>query len=86
MVMTVNMHEAKTNFSKLAKLVEQGEEVLIARDGKVFMKLVAAAEELKVPRDLSKLRGLASGIETQEEWDALDKEILDAIVYSDDDF
>jgi antitoxin (DNA-binding transcriptional repressor) of toxin-antitoxin stability system len=80
------MHEAKTNFSKLAKLVEQGEEVLIARDGKVFMKLVAAAEELKEPRDLSKLRGLASGIETQEEWDALDKEILDAIVYSDDDF
>uniref|UniRef100_UPI0040488068 type II toxin-antitoxin system Phd/YefM family antitoxin n=1 Tax=Aquiluna sp. TaxID=2053504 RepID=UPI0040488068 len=86
MVMTVNMHEAKTNFSKLAKLVEQGEEVLIARDGKVFMKLVAAAEELKEPRDLSKLRGLASGLETQEEWDALDKEILDAIVYSDDDF
>lgn len=86
MAMTVNMHEAKTNFSKLAKLVEQGEEVLIARDGQVIMKLVAAAEELKVPRDLSKLRGLASGIETQEEWDALDKEILDAIVYSDDDF
>jgi antitoxin (DNA-binding transcriptional repressor) of toxin-antitoxin stability system len=86
MVMTVNMHEAKTNFSKLAKLVEQGEEVLIARDGKVFMKLVAAAEELKEPRDLSKLRGLASGLETQEEWDALDKEMLDAIVYSDDDF
>lgn len=86
MAMTVNMHEAKTNFSKLAKLVEQGEVVLIARDGQVIMKLVAAAEELKVPRDLSKLRGLASGIETQEEWDALDKEILDAIVYSDDDF
>jgi antitoxin (DNA-binding transcriptional repressor) of toxin-antitoxin stability system len=86
MAMTVNMHEAKTNFSKLAKLVEQGEEVLIARDGKVFMKLVAAAEELKEPRDLSKLRGLASGLETQEEWDALDKEMLDAIVYSDDDF
>lgn len=86
MVMTVNMHEAKTNFSKLAKLVEQGEEVLIARDGQVIMKLVAAATELAVPRDLSKLRGLASGIETQEEWDALDQEILDAIVYSEDDF
>ena len=86
MVMTVNMHEAKTTFSKLAKLVEQGEEVLIARDGKVIMKLVAAADELKEPRDLSKLRGLASGLETQDEWDALDKEILDAIVYSDDDF
>jgi len=33
MAMTVNMHEAKTNFSKLAKLVEQGEEVVIARNG-----------------------------------------------------
>jgi antitoxin (DNA-binding transcriptional repressor) of toxin-antitoxin stability system len=86
MVMTVNMHEAKTNFSKLAKLVEQGEEVLIARDGQVIMKLVGATAELKVPRDLSKLHGLCSGLETQEEWDALDKEILDAIVYSDDDF
>jgi antitoxin (DNA-binding transcriptional repressor) of toxin-antitoxin stability system len=84
MVMTVNMHEAKTNFSKLAKLVEQGEEVLIARDGRVFMKLVAAAEELKEPRDLSTLRGLASGIETQEEWEALDEELLALIQVNDD--
>lgn len=86
MVKQINMHEAKTNFSKLAKLVESGEEVLIARDGNVIMKLVGATPFLTQPRDLSKLEGLMSGISTQEEWDAIDKEILDSIEYSDDDF
>ena len=51
MVKQVNMHEAKTNFSKLAQRVEAGEEVLIARDGKVIMKLSKFEEELSVPRD-----------------------------------
>lgn len=36
----VNMHEAKTQFSKLAELVESGEDVVIARSGKPIMKLV----------------------------------------------
>lgn len=36
----VNMHEAKTHFSKLAEAVEAGEEVIIARSGKPVMKLV----------------------------------------------
>lgn len=35
------MHEAKTNFSRLAESVEAGEEVIIARAGKPFMKLVS---------------------------------------------
>jgi antitoxin (DNA-binding transcriptional repressor) of toxin-antitoxin stability system len=39
MVKQMNMHEAKTNFSKLAQQVEAGEEVLIARDEKVIMRL-----------------------------------------------
>ena len=86
MVKQINMHEAKTNFSKLAKLVEGGEEVLIARDGNVIMKLVGTAPLLDEPRDLSKLEGLMSGISTPEEWEAIDKEILDSIEYSDDDF
>jgi prevent-host-death family protein len=86
MAMTVNMHQAKTNFSKLAKLVEQGEEVVIARNGTAIMKLVSVDTELVAPRDLSKLAGLVSGLETQQEWDELDLEILESIVYSDDDF
>ena len=40
MAKQVNMHEAKTHFSKLAEAVEAGEEVIIARAGKPVMKLV----------------------------------------------
>ncbi len=36
----VNMHEAKTNFSKLVELALQGEEVIIVRNGKLLVKLV----------------------------------------------
>ena len=36
----VNMHEAKTNFSKLVERALQGEEIVIARSGKPLLKLV----------------------------------------------
>lgn len=36
----VNMHEAKTNFSKLVERALQGEEIVIARSGKPLVKLV----------------------------------------------
>jgi len=36
----VNIHDAKTHFSKLAEAVESGEEIIIARSGKPVMKLV----------------------------------------------
>jgi antitoxin (DNA-binding transcriptional repressor) of toxin-antitoxin stability system len=80
MVRTVNMHDAKTNFSKLAKLVEQGEEVRIARDGQVIMKLVKFVEELETPRDFSSLRGLSTPV-TDAQWEAMDQEFLDTIEY-----
>ena len=83
MVMTVNMHEAKTQFSKLAKLVEQGEQVFIARNGKVIMKLVPLQPgERTEPRDFSKLKGLI-GYVSDEDWEAMDKAFLDSIEYSD---
>jgi prevent-host-death family protein len=37
----VNMHEAKTHFSKLIARVEAGEEIVIARDGQPVARLVA---------------------------------------------
>ena len=42
--MIVNIHEAKTNLSKLIKAVENGEDVTIARDGKPVVKLVPALQ------------------------------------------
>jgi prevent-host-death family protein len=40
-MITVNIHEAKTQFSKLVARVEAGEEVVIARDGTPVARLVA---------------------------------------------
>ena len=40
-VKTVNIHEAKTNLSKLLELVEQGEPFIIARAGKPVAKVEA---------------------------------------------
>jgi prevent-host-death family protein len=37
---TINIHEAKTQFSKLIEAVIQGEEIVIARAGKPAAKLV----------------------------------------------
>ena len=44
MTRQVNIHEAKTHFSKLAEAVESGEEIIIARSGKPVMKLVRYEE------------------------------------------
>jgi prevent-host-death family protein len=38
---TVNIHEAKTHFSKLVAKVEAGEEIIIARDGRPVARLTA---------------------------------------------
>lgn len=37
---TVNMHEAKTNFSRLVEAAVQGEAVTIAKAGRPMVKLV----------------------------------------------
>ena len=41
----VNMHEAKTNLSKLVDKALQGEEVILARSGKALVRLVPLEEE-----------------------------------------
>ena len=70
---TVNIHEAKTQFSKLIARVEAGEEVIIARDGTPVARLLAVRRQhpKRVPgRD----RGLYSA---PEDFDApLPEEIL----------
>lgn len=42
--MQVNIHEAKTNFSRLIEAVERGEEVIIARRGEPVARLVPCAK------------------------------------------
>ena len=87
--MQVNMHEAKAQLSKLAKLAWQGEEVIIAKSGKPFLKLVpyeepaapepepeAAPEpEKRERRPLGLLKGQ---IWMAPDFDETDEEIIEA--------
>jgi prevent-host-death family protein len=52
---TVNIHEAKTNLSKLLEMVEGGEPFIIARAGKPVAKVSAYSE--KEPQRIGFLKG-----------------------------
>lgn len=73
--MQVNIHEAKTQFSKLILSVERGEEVIIARYGQPVAKLVPYSQP-SVPRT----PGSAEGRFTvpPEFFEPLPEDILDA--------
>ncbi len=52
----VNVHEAKTNLSRLLAKVEAGEEVIIARNGKPVARLVSIQKRGK--RQFGSMKGL----------------------------
>ena len=52
----VNMHEAKTQLSKLVQRAEEGEQIFIARNGKAVAKLVKVGSS-SAPRPLGLMRG-----------------------------
>ncbi len=52
----VNIHDARSRFSQLIAKVESGEEILIARRGKVVARIVACADSPQ-PRQLGWARG-----------------------------
>lgn len=52
----VNIHQAKTNLSKLIEKTSRGEEVIIAKAGKPVAKLVPHKEKLK-PRKFGLWKG-----------------------------
>lgn len=67
----VNVHEAKTQLSRLLQEVEDGEEIVIARNGEPVAKLVRHESERK-PRE----PGWAEGrIEILEGFDEYDEQI-----------
>jgi prevent-host-death family protein len=57
MTVTVNVHDAKTQLSRLLAAVESGEEVVIARRGKPVAKLVKYRSSGRAPLGFLKLPG-----------------------------
>jgi prevent-host-death family protein len=71
---TVNIHEAKTHFSRLVERAERGEEIIIARSGRPVARLVPL-EGVEKPRVFGRMRGK---IRIADDFDApLPDEILD---------
>jgi prevent-host-death family protein len=55
MIKVVKLHEAKTNFSRLIGLVEQGEEIIVQRGNVPVARLVPFGSRL--PRKAGALKG-----------------------------
>lgn len=66
----VNIHEAKTNFSKLLARVNSGEEIIIARSGDPCARLVPFKKERK------RIPGIAKGKVTDAFFEPLPDEEL----------
>lgn len=52
--MQVNVHQAKTQLSRLLELVEEGERVIIARDGEPVAEMVPARRKAGFPFDAAR--------------------------------
>lgn len=53
----VNMHEAKTNLSKLVQRAAAGEEIILAKAGEPVAKIVAYTAPPKKPRVPGSMKG-----------------------------
>ena len=73
--MKVNMHEAKSQLSRLGKLAWEGEEIVIARAGEPWLHLTPYRERLEE----RKPGGLEGRIRMSPDFEDEDEELIDAI-------
>ena len=71
MAKIVNIHEAKTQFSKLIARVQRGEEVVIGKAGKPVAKLVTVVD----PERASSFGSLQGQIRIADDFDSVDTQI-----------
>lgn len=76
---SVNMHEAKTHFSKLVARVQQGESVLIAKAGRAVARIVPVEPEQK--SRLPRLGFLQGQGHVPLDWKELGREELEEDFY-----
>ncbi|MGU3434978.1 type II toxin-antitoxin system Phd/YefM family antitoxin [Actinomycetes bacterium M1A6_2h] len=73
--MQVNMHEAKTNLSRLVEQVEAGDEVIIARSGKPVAKLVRIEHDAAQ----SRIGFMVGALEVPDDFDTLGQPEIDEL-------
>ncbi len=70
--MKVNMHEAKSQLSRLARRAWQGEEVVICKSGRPWLRLIPYEEKLERRQP----GGLEGQIRIGPDFDTEDEEII----------
>ena len=53
----INIHQAKTQLSKLVEEAAEGEEIIIAKAGKPMARLISLENTIKAPRKPGGLKG-----------------------------
>lgn len=79
-ILTVNIHEAKTQLSKLVDRASKGESFIIAKAGKPMVKVVPI-EAQKKPKRFGFLKGK---IHLPDNFDQMDQEIA-RLLYGEDE-
>ena len=74
-MLKVNMHEAKSQLSRLGKLAWEGEEVVIAKAGEPYLRLEPYRDRLEERQ----LGGLEGEIWLSPDFDDPDEELMDLI-------
>jgi prevent-host-death family protein len=77
-MVTVKIHEAKTNLSKLIARVEAGEEIVIARDDKPVVRMMAVEAPAKKKRVPGVMKDIWPAIPDEFFFDPLPEEELAA--------
>lgn len=72
--MKVNMHEAKSQLSRLARRAWQGEDIVICKSGQPWLRLIPYRERLERRQP----GGLEGQIRIEADFDAADEEIIAA--------
>ncbi|MYF91056.1 MAG: type II toxin-antitoxin system prevent-host-death family antitoxin [Gemmatimonadetes bacterium] len=77
-MLKVNMHEAKSQLSRLGKLAWEGEEVVIAKAGEPYLRLEPYRDRLEERQ----LGGLEGKIWMSPDFDDPDEELMDLIEHA----
>jgi len=88
MTIKVNIHEAKTNLSKLIQAAKDGEEVIIARAGLPEVRLVPVPEAVDKPkrRQFGAWRGKVWYAPDYDQADAeIERDFLESKIFPDGD-
>ena len=78
MTAIVNVHDAKTHLSKLLDRARAGEEIILAKAGKPYAKLVPIDDAPPADRKPGRLKGRLGGIDDSVWFDPLPDDEHDA--------